>query len=87
MKKYKIIICIVITIIITGVGVGAYQNHKQEQREAYVRGLYHAQSLSYPRTNERFEQYEYFDYSIINERQLYIGLMAYNEKQNKSETI
>ena len=83
MKKYKIIICIVITIIITGVGVGAYQNHKQEQREAYVRGLYRHQWLAYP--NEKRERYiyEYNDYSIINEKRLFVYLSAHNANNDK----
>ena len=87
MKKRKRILVFMLLIIVTGTSIYMYQGYKAIEREKYIKKLYHTQSLSYPRTNARFEQYEYFDYSIINERQLYIGLMAYNENQNKDLTL
>ena len=87
MKKLKYMSCFVLLIALVGFGVYKYQEHKQYEREEYVKHLYRCQGYVYPRTNGVYYQEEYFDYSIINERQLYFELIAYNAYEDKNLTL
>ena len=79
MKKYIKVILVLLAIIVS---VCAYRSYVQKQRaaarEAYVKVKYHSQGLSYPRKIGNYHIYEYFDYSSIDEKRLFIYLSAYN---------
>lgn len=80
-KKYMIITGILcVAVLLSVYGVCKVKKDKQIN-------MYRCQSIIFPRTNDALYMDQYFDYSVIDENELYIAISAYNWYEDEDLTL
>ena len=85
-KIFAIVAMITVTLIIIIAGAKYLEQKQTEKEETELAYAYKHQNRAFPHDEGEINEYGYIGYEVINEKELYVALEVYNQK-NEGEDL